>query len=194
MDLVAEKHDATRTTTLHEVVALIGERPGVLGIEPLDGETVGMLVDAEDSISRVSGGMRLENRGMRECARMDRVFVMFCDPSFPRPDEVTMEMVDDEGVVVGHDVPPSMRSDYEGRENVMWMADGFVMYPSRVGTSDVRLVMLSGSFDVPEPFEARVFYPSMTSAQTLCGRFGVIGDHIAAVVLGIGCPGGAQFL
>ena len=46
MDLVAEKHDATRTTTLHEVVALIGERPGVLGIEPLDGETVGMLVDA----------------------------------------------------------------------------------------------------------------------------------------------------
>ena len=194
MELAAERHDVVRPMSESDVMEYILSKEGVLRVEPLDRRTVGRLVEAEESITRVSGGMRLENRGMTDCAGMERNFVMFCDASFPRPDEVTMEMVDDRGVVIGHDVPPCMRQDFAARDDVIWMADGFVMYPSRVGTSDVRLVMLSSSFDVPEPFEARVFYPSMTSAQTLCGRFGVAGDHIAAVVLGIGCPGGAQFL
>ncbi len=176
------------------LVESLSSREGVHRVEPLDETTVMRLVDAERSISQVSGGLRLENRGMLDCAGMDRCFVMFCDSSFPRPDEVTMEMVDDSGVVIGHDVPPCLRMDFEGRNDVIWMADGFVIYPNRVGAGDVRLVMLSTQFEVPEPLEARTFYPSLTSARMLSDGFGVGGEDIASVVLGVNGLSLSQFL
>ena len=119
MELVAERHDVVRPMGESDVMEYILSKEGVLRVEPLDRRTVGRLVEAEESITRVSGGMRLENRGMMDCAGMERNFVMFCDASFPRPDEVTMEMVDDRGVVIGHDVPPCMRQDFATRDDII---------------------------------------------------------------------------
>ena len=157
---------------------------GVLAAEPLDAAEVEELIRAEESITRVSGGLRLDNRGARECAAMGRCYAMFCDAAFPRPDEVTMEMVYDAGTLIGHDVPPSMRGCLEERDDVVWMSDGFVLYPGRVGRRDATLVMLSGRLDVPWPGEVRVFYPSMSTADALMGRFGVSGTGVAAVLVG----------
>lgn len=172
---------------------------GVLAVEPLDRGTVDEVRRIEDSIRTVSGGMRLENRGMDECARMDRHYVMFCGGKFPRPDEVTMEMVTDSGTVIGHDVPPSMMMSLRGRDDVVWLSETFVMYPGRVKFSDAALVMLSSRLDLPGiRDEVRMFFPSMSSAGFLLERFGRGGDTAAAII-GAGlsscdrCGGGCRW-
>ena len=140
MELAAERHDVVRPMGESDVMEYILSKEGVLRVEPLDRRTVGRLVEAEESITRVSGGMRLENRGMMDCAGMERNFVMFCDASFPRPDEVTMEMVDDRGVVIGHDVPPCMRQDFAARDDIIWMADGPLRCTGASGLKDLLSV------------------------------------------------------
>lgn len=194
MDLAIDAYGTYPQRTETDLIGYLSGRDGIIRIEPLDADLTARLLREEESITNVSGGLRIDNRGMRDCAAMGHRFVMFCDASFPRPEGVTMEMVDDSGTVVGHDVPPGMMREFRDRNDVIWMADGFVMYPKRVGTSNVTLVMLSSPLEVPEPLRARLFYPSMTSAHMMCQEFGVGGEDIAAVVLGVDGLAGGQFL
>ena len=122
---------------------------GVVGAEPLDGDLVDEVCRIESSIRAVSGGMEVENRGILDCAAMGRHYALFCDASFPRPEQVTMQMVDELGEVIGHDVPPGMRNLFENRDDVVWISDGFVIYPGLIGNRDARMVMLSSRLSVP---------------------------------------------
>lgn len=194
MDLAIDAHGAYPQRSETDLIGHLSEREGIIRIEPLDADLTARLLREEESITNVSGGLRIDNRGMRDCAEMGHRFVMFCDASFPRPEGITMEMVDDSGIVVGHDVPPGMVREFMDRNDVIWMADGFVMYPKRVGTSNVTLMMLSSPLEVPEPLRARLFYPSMSSAHMMFQEFGVEGEDIAAVVLGVDGLAGGQFL
>ena len=123
---------------------------GVIATEQLDDEAMKVVTGIETSIRTVSGGMRIENRGILDCAGMSRNYVLFCGSGFPRPDQVTMEMVDDAGEVVGHDVPPCMVDAFRSRDDVIWMSDGFVLYPGLVCDRDVRMVMLSSTAWLPD--------------------------------------------
>ncbi|HJH57559.1 MAG TPA: hypothetical protein IAC83_05770 [Euryarchaeota archaeon] len=171
---------------------------GVIAAEQLDDETMKVVTGIETSIRTVSGGMRIENRGILDCAGMSRNYVLFCGSGFPRPEQVTMEMVDDAGEVVGHDVPPCMVDAFRSRDDVIWMSDGFVLYPGLVCDRDVRMVMLSSRMKVSGPlgeFDVRSFYPSASSAEYLLGLFGREPDRsVAAVILGVDGVLRGQFL
>lgn len=171
---------------------------GVIAAEQLDDEAMKVVTGIETSIRTVSGGMRIENRGILDCAGMSRNYVLFCGSGFPRPEQVTMEMVDDAGEVVGHDVPPCMVDAFRSRDDVIWMSDGFVLYPGLVCDRDVRMVMLSSRMKVSGPlgeFDVRSFYPSASSAEYLLGLFGREPDRsVAAVILGVDGVLRGQFL
>lgn len=171
---------------------------GVIAAEQLDDEAMRVVTGIETSIRTVSGGMRIENRGILDCAGMSRNYVLFCGSGFPRPEQVTMEMVDDAGEVVGHDVPPFMVDAFRSRDDVIWMSDGFVLYPGLVCDRDVRMVMLSSRMKVSGPlgeFDVRSFYPSASSAEYLLGLFGREPDRsVAAVILGVDGVLRGQFL
>lgn len=171
---------------------------GVIAAEQLDDEAMKVVTGIETSIRTVSGGMRIENRGILDCAGMSRNYVLFCGSGFPRPEQVTMEMVDDAGEVVGHDVPPCMVDAFRSRDDVIWMSDGFVLYPGLVCDRDVRMVMLSSRMKVSGPlgeFDVRSFYPSASSAVYLLGLFGREPDRsVAAVILGVDGVLRGQFL
>ena len=171
---------------------------GVIAAEQLDDEAMKVVTRIETSIRTVSGGMRIENRGILDCAGMSRNYVLFCGSGFPRPEQVTMEMVDDAGEVVGHDVPPCMVAAFRSRDDVIWMSDGFVLYPGLVCDRDVRMVMLSSRMKVSGPlgeFDVRSFYPSASSAEYLLGLFGREPDRsVAAVILGVDGVLRGQFL
>lgn len=171
---------------------------GVIAAEQLDDEAMKVVTGIETSIRTVSGGMRIENRGILDCAGMSRNYVLFCGSGFPRPEQVTMEMVDDAGEVVGHDVPPCMVDVFRSRDDVIWMSDGFVLYPGLVCDRDVRMVMLSSRMKVSGPlgeFDVRSFYPSASSAEYLLGLFGREPDRsVAAVILGVDGVLRGQFL
>lgn len=171
---------------------------GVIAAEQLDDEAMKVVTGIETSIRTVSGGMRIENRGILDCVGMSRNYVLFCGSGFPRPEQVTMEMVDDAGEVVGHDVPPCMVDAFRSRDDVIWMSDGFVLYPGLVCDRDVRMVMLSSRMKVSGPlgeFDVRSFYPSASSAEYLLGLFGREPDRsVAAVILGVDGVLRGQFL
>lgn len=171
---------------------------GVIDAEQLDDEAMKVVTGIETSIRTVSGGMRIENRGILDCAGMSRNYVLFCGSGFPRPEQVTMEMVDDAGEVVGHDVPPCMVDAFRSRDDVIWMSDGFVLYPGLVCDRDVRMVMLSSRMKVSGPlgeFDVRSFYPSASSVEYLLGLFGREPDRsVAAVILGVDGVLRGQFL
>ena len=171
---------------------------GVITAEQLDDEAMRVVTGIETSIRTVSGGMRIENRGILDCAGMSRNYVLFCGSGFPRPEQVTMEMVDDAGEVVGHDVPPCMVDAFRSRDDVIWMSDGFVLYPGLVCDRDVRMVMLSSRMKVSGPlgeFDVCSFYPSASSAEYLLSLFGREPDRsVAAVILGVDGVLRGQFL
>lgn len=152
-------------------------------------DDLGSRVASEDhSVSMVAGGMRMSSPGVDACLSKDRRFVLFCNGSFPRPRQITMEMVDDDGQVIGHDVPSCMMDSYAGRDDVIWIADSFVMYPSRVGPSDACMVMHESRFvhdSMPDGIDAWIFYPCMTSACMLNEALGFVGDRMSTVILGV---------
>ena len=74
-----------------EPVEALLSMDGVIAVEPVGREVLDRVVGIETSIKCVSGGMRIDNRGILDFKDMDRVYVMFCDRTFPRPDQVTME-------------------------------------------------------------------------------------------------------
>ncbi len=160
--------------------------PGVIRGEPLDRATVAAVVDAEESITVGSGGMRIDNVGIGTCASCRDVFVLFCESGFARPNTITMEMVDDRGVTVGHDVPATMRDSMVCRKDVIWVTDDFVMYPKIMEICDVRMVMRASRLQCPLPpdVESWVFYPSPTTADSVNLLFGMSGRRMSTVIVG----------
>ena len=170
-----------------DFLAHLRSMPGVLRAEPLDRDTVQRVMACEESIKRVSGGMRLENVGIGTCAARDDVFAVFCGSGFPRPTTVIMELVDDRGVVVGHDVPYTMMELYETRSDVIWFTDSFVMYPDKMEPCDARMVMKASRLEAefPDGVEPWVFYPSPSSADMVNARFGLCDSRMSTIILGV---------
>lgn len=166
----------------------ISKVDGFLDIRCMSAEDVETVAEIETSIGMVSGGMRLENIGLFQCLHAAHVFVLFCDEGFHRPEQVTMRMVDTEGVIVGHDVPPGMMGDFSDRDDVFWLSEGFIIHSDRIGNKDVKLVIGCSELSVPGipgDVRMRLFYPSMQSAEYLNARFGVSGEGISSAVLGV---------
>lgn len=171
-----------------DVISALRTVRGVVAAEPMDEGLAQSVFEAERSLRRGISGIRVENRGMEEVASSGRMYALFCDSSFSRPDEITMEMVSDSGDVIGHDVPESMRARFLQRDDVVWLSEGFVLFPSRIGMSDARMVMLSSRLRVPglpDGMDARLFYPSTTSAEMMGSAFGVDDPGLAKIVAGI---------
>ena len=167
---------------------------GAIRAEPIHRDVLERVMDIEASVVRGSCGIRIENPGIATCASKGDAFVLFCDGTFARPSEVSMEMVDDRGVVVGHDVPPALLPRYKGIEGLFWLSDNFVVFPDRVGAHDARMVMRATrlTMDVPAGVDPWIFYPSPESAGYLGSLFGVDDGRISAAVVGVdGLEGGS---
>ena len=161
---------------------------GVVDTSILQNAEVAAVLDIERSIGRVSGGMPLEVPGLVSASCRGTVFALSCDSNFPRPLSVTIEMVDCEGTVVGHDVPPGRVDEYRSRGDVMWMSEGFVLYPSKKCRGEVRLVMRSSPLEtvpVPDGVVTEVFYPSVSSAEHVNRVCGFGGDGLSTIILGV---------
>ncbi len=171
-----------------EYLEVLRGRDGVIMADVMPRDLVQEVAEMEASIDMVSGGMRLENMGLFQCLHREEVIVLISDRVFERPDEITMRMVDTEGVVIGHDVPESMRGELSKRSDLIWMSDGFVLFPELIGNRDAKMVMGCSTLrieGIPEGVDARMFYPSMSSAELINRRYGVEGPDISAAVIGV---------
>ena len=171
-----------------EYLGLLRAMPGVVRAELVPADLVQSVAEMEASITRASGGMKLENSGMVQCLKRSMVAVVFCDCDFKRPEAVTMRMVDTDGVVIGHDVPPSRMDEFRARDDVLWIASGFIMYADLICSNDATMVMDSSSLMVagaPEDSVAEMFYPSCSSSDMINTRFAMPGGMISNAIVGI---------
>lgn len=172
---------------LQDFVGFLEGLPGVVHAVPLNREQVECVIASEEALKTASGGLRMENSGVATCGSRKNVFILYCDSSYPRPTKITMEMVDDRGVIVGHDVPPCMLEHFRERNDVIWFSDNFVIYPAKLAPYDVKMVMRACRMDwnLPDGIIAWTFYPSPGTADTVNSWFGFTDKSKSTIVLGV---------
>ncbi len=175
-------------TRVKEFMDLLKKMDGVLDVAYMPRDTVQEIVQIEDSITRVSCGLRMENSGVGTCASREHVFALSCNGDFPRPSEVTMEMIDEDGIVVGHDVPQCMIDHFKERDDIIWITDSFVMYPNKITVKDARMVLHASRCaheNIPADIEPWIFYPSTSSAIRMNEVFGFEGEGLSTLMIGV---------
>lgn len=170
-----------------EFLELVNGLDGVVRALPLSREQVQEIVDEECSISKVSGGLRMECPGIVACASKDDVFVVFCNESLCDPALMAMEFVDDRGVTIGQSVPQELIPRFKERDDLFWLSDDFVLFSERVGEHDAKLVMnaVRLSDDRWGGMEPWVYFPAPTSYHKLNHMFGNPDQRVSAMVMGV---------
>ena len=169
--------------------ALLSQK-GVFRMETLDAETLMAAVKQELSIKMVSGGMRLDNIGIVQCAHRQFIGVMFCNSEFERPREVSMFIVDTRGTIVGREVIPDEREALHADPNVIWLSDEMVIFVDRISDLDTRFVISAVDYSpagMADGLKATLYYPSMSTAKLINRKFGVddSNDDVWTVIVGI---------
>ncbi len=168
----------------------VRSRPGVLRVEPLTPDMTARIMSEEDSVKVFSGSMDLEPVGLGKCICKDFSAAVFCDSRFPRPDRVTIEIVDEYGTLLGHDVPDRLVASIRKRKkSALWLSENFVMSPEAITPLKPHMVMYASPFPGrgwAGGLEPLVFYPSVSTAELINGFFGIKDSAgVSTIVLGV---------
>ena len=85
-------------------------------------------VRAEESTVRAVGNIDVRNDGFNEALERDRVICIVKDPRFRPPPEPTVTLMSSGGKCMGIEVFPETAKEYMGRDNIIWLSDGFVVF------------------------------------------------------------------
>lgn len=170
----------------NRVIARLKTVQGVKDAVVLDEDTVRKVYAGEKDVTDTSFGMPLDNRAAAECECKNGCVCVFCDYSFELPTDHIMIMEDPDGKKVGFDIPPGKQCEYEGREDLIWISEDFVI----LGDGDaVKLVMLpqrTSCIGASEGVkDAVMFNPVAPTDELLKKKFGIDTDSpdIASVIL-----------
>ncbi len=156
----------------------------------MDPEVISKVVEIEDSVKGFSGSMDIEYLGLGKCIASDYTAVIFCDSSFQRPDDITIEMVNEEGLLIGHDVPECLYAKFKKKENLIWVSESFILYSDRLQSSKPHLVMKAARFPGKNDFkdtEPWIFYPSVNAANYLSSHYGIARSKgLISAIIGFG--------
>jgi len=85
-------------------------------------------VKKEESTVRASGDITVINEGFNQALTRDRVICIVKDPRFRPPPEPTVKLVSTDGKVMGIEVFPETAKEYQDRNDIVWLSDGFVVF------------------------------------------------------------------
>jgi hypothetical protein len=114
-------------------LGIVRNMRGVLHAFYLDDEILGRIREEEAKVS-AAGGIQVINEGFNQALQRDRVICIIKDPRFRPPPEPTVVLVSSTGEILGTEVFPHTSKEYLGREDVIWLSDGFVVFPQVSGT------------------------------------------------------------
>ena len=118
---------------------------GVVHAFYLDSTILGQLKDEEAKV-RAMGDIEVQNEGFNQALQRDSVICIVKDPRFRPPPEPTVILESGNGQIIGEEVFPFTMKKYEGRQDVVWLSDGFVMFPEVKATGGEQFVMPPVSF------------------------------------------------
>lgn len=118
---------------------------GVIHAFYLDEEIMDQMMTEEAKVTAM-GDIAVDNAGFNEAMKREKVIAIVKDPRFRPPPEPTVVLLAGNGEVMGLEVFPFTAKEYLSREDVVWLSDGFVMFPEVRGQGGEIFVMPPVSF------------------------------------------------
>lgn len=149
----------------------------------------GILSDlkTEEATVRSTLDIGVVNEGFNEALEREYVICIVKDPRFRPPPEPTVVLKGDDGTIMGIEVFPHTAGEYKARDDVIWLSDGFVVFPDRKAPSEERFVMPPVSFPELNPdngcADVVSCSPSPTSDVMIKEHYGLEDDPKLATIL-----------
>lgn len=164
MDVVSEVLDYLRTVR------------GVLDAYEMDEETSRAVWDVERSVrTRIDSGYR--NEGYDAAMEREHRVCVFYDNTYIFGKRSILKLMDSERTIMGTNVSPSEMEEFRVRDDVLWVSEDFVVFPSVKGVGEETFVLLPFPMEeveqnVPGVRDAIGTSPTTSSDQALKRRFG----------------------
>ena len=127
------------------------------------------------------------NEGFNQALERDRVICIVKDARFRPPPEPTVILRGDDGLLLGMEVFPHNAKEYQGREDIIWLSDGFVVFPEIKAEKSESFVMPPVSFPELNPdngcYDVVSCSPSPTSDVIIKKHMGLKDDPKLASIL-----------
>ena len=111
-----------------------------------EGEILQKMKDEEATVRAAGAQVAVDNQGFSQALERDAIICIIKDPRFRPPPEPTVILTDSKGNLLGVEVFPWTAKEYMERDDVVWLADGFVMFPGVQGEGKEAFVMPPVSF------------------------------------------------
>lgn len=128
-----------------EQLEIIRGLRGVIHAFYLDKEILEELREEESKV-RAMGDIEVQNEGFNQALQRECVICIVKDPRFRPPPEPTVILESGNGQVIGEEVFPFTAKKYEGRSDVVWLSDGFVLFPTVPANGGEQFIMPPVSF------------------------------------------------
>jgi len=114
-------------TSLDKAIGIIEGMRGTLKVFPLDEETREGILKVEKNI-KSQMGMEVKNEGLEQCLTRRHVLCILKNKTFRPPPEPTVQLIADEGVVIGTEILPGQHDQYKDRDDVLWLCEDFIVF------------------------------------------------------------------
>jgi hypothetical protein len=114
-------------TSLDQAIGIIEGMRGTLKVFPLDEETREGILKVEKNI-KSQMGMEVKNEGLEQCLARRHVLCILKNKTFRPPPEPTVQLIADEGVVIGTEILPGQHDQYKDRDDVLWLCEDFIVF------------------------------------------------------------------
>lgn len=171
---------------LSEVAEKLASFPGVLSVEIPEASDLEAFYAEEGSVGSIAD-MPLENEAMEVSRSRRHHIILAVLDGFDSVPHHEVVMKDETGRTVGWDVPPGLEHEVEGRDDLIWMGEDFVIDPAAM-EGEIRTVIVAQEMDligeedgVKNPV---VMYPSPSTDRMIRERYGIPDDprYATAVV------------
>ena len=173
---------------MDDIVMILQSMTGVNHVLVLDRRLLDELRTEESKVKAVMN-IGVRNDGFSEAIMREHVICVIKDSRFRPPPEPTVVLMSDTGQVMGREVFPHQRKDFEDRKDVLWLTPDFAVFTNIDGGNKEFFIMPPVSF--PELHEevgcqdVVSCSPSPTSDLMIKQRFGLDDDpNLASIIVG----------
>lgn len=173
---------------VEEVLGVLRRLEGVVEAFVIKPETRRHLREIEQGI-KMTLGIEVRNTGIEECLKREHLVGIIKNRSFRAPPEPTVLLMGDDGTILGEEVLPERRRVFEGRDDVIFLSEDFVIYTDRRAGKREYFLMPPISF--PEVEAVRGTRNVVSSSPTALGDVLVRKSHgyeddprLATVIIG----------
>jgi hypothetical protein len=179
-------------TSIEQAIGIIKGMSGTLQVFPLDEETREGILQVERTI-KSQMGMEVKNEGLEQCLHRRYVLCILKNKQFRPPPEPTVQLLADEGTVIGTEVLPGQHGQYQGRDDILWLCEDFVVYMDRQPTKREYFFMPPVSFpelqDIDGVDNIVSCSPSPLGDIIIKNRYGIEDDpKNATILVGFNAP------